>query len=441
MADAGEAAAFHQAIAAGPAVRYDAGVRKMLVAQAPGVVQAAEVVAVAGAAARPQGPLARQHERHRFRLQYLTALMVPLIHQHQHELRQLAGRDAQAALRAEQGAVGAHDVVLQPRRRKRRLDVEIVGLRDPRALRVPAFVAVLLAAPVQRRRILDPGWREVGQVEAGLQTHRIEHQAPHQAVEAFATGALHDGGDDAGVEIDVFEVAPRRMGAGPHGALAVQASARLQDLLQVDRGVELEAALVAQRGGVREQHAQGDRLVREVRVAQPVAEPGADVLVQRQPALLDQLHGAQRGHQLGHRGDAEHRIGIHRLRRQGSAGQALVAELAAVDDLAATDRHHRQAGQRDGGVVDDGLQSARQGLGLGCGQGRGCARTGQRRQSKHGQRRLHGPITPSSAWRSSRPPARPARRAAPSPRPAPGRGSPGARTCRPVPSSPSRAAR
>ena len=61
------------------------------------------------------------------------------------ELRQFAGRDAQAALRAEQGAVAAHDVALQPGGRHRRLDVEIVGLRDPRALRVPAFVAVLLA--------------------------------------------------------------------------------------------------------------------------------------------------------------------------------------------------------------------------------------------------------------------------------------------------------
>jgi hypothetical protein len=61
-------------------------------------------------------------------------------------------------------------------------------------------------------------------------------------------------------------------------------------------------------------------------------------------------------------------------------GQALAAEMLAVDDLAMADRHHRQAGQRHRRVVCDGPQLAGEGAGLRFGQGSGRHGAGGDRQ-------------------------------------------------------------
>ena len=52
-----------------------------------------------------------------------------------------------------------------------------------------------------------------------------------------------------------------------------------------------------------------------------------DWRVQRQAALLDQLHGCERGERLGHGGDPEHRVQRHRR----LAGEIAQAERALVD--------------------------------------------------------------------------------------------------------------
>ena len=46
------------------------------------------------------------------------------------------------------------------------------------------------------------------------------------------------------------------------------------------------------------QHAQGDRVIRKVRIAQAVAEIVADIGIQRELAIFHQLHHAECGHQL-----------------------------------------------------------------------------------------------------------------------------------------------
>jgi D-arabinose 5-phosphate isomerase GutQ len=116
-----------------------------------------------------------------------------------------------------------------------------------------------------------------------------------------------------------------------------------------------------------------------VRIAHAVAEDLADVRVERQLALFDQLHRAQRGHEFRDRGDAEQRVVVDGLGRRGGAGQPLAAEMLAVDDISVTDHGNRQAGQGQRGVVHDRLQLAGEGGGLRFGQRRGrcgCRRCG-----------------------------------------------------------------
>jgi hypothetical protein len=119
-----------------------------------------------------------------------------------------------------------------------------------------------------------------------------------------------------------------------------------------------------------------------MRIAQAVAEIVADIRIERQLALLDHFHGAERGHESSRprrRGTSvASSIGLGRAWR---GGQALAAELLAVDDFAMADRHHGQAGQRHRRVVTMACSWRVRAGGLLLGQGRGHCGTGGNRQS------------------------------------------------------------
>ncbi len=98
--------------------------------------------------------------------------------------------------------------------------------------------------------------------------------------------------------------------------------------------------VVAEAGGVGQQVAQGHRAARRAqpRLAgrvEPLQHLGrgeflddlARRLVEREAAVLDELHRRRGGDRLGHRGDAEHRPHVHRR----LLGEAAPSERALVD--------------------------------------------------------------------------------------------------------------
>ena len=66
----------------------------------------------------------------------------------------------------------------------------------------------------------------------------------------------------------------------------------------------------------------------------------ADRLIERELALLDELHAGRRRDRLGHRGDPEHAVGGHRI----VLGQVAFAERALIDHLIAGRGHRDHAG-------------------------------------------------------------------------------------------------
>ena len=109
--------------------------------------------------------------------------------------------------------------------------------------------------------------------------------------------------------------------------------------------------IVAEAGGVGHEMAQRDRVLRRPQFWRAIGvetfehlrggEIGqhlADRGLERELALLDELHGGRRRDRLGHRGDPEHAVGRHGV----VLGQVALAERALVDHLFAVrgDRDH-----------------------------------------------------------------------------------------------------
>ena len=123
-------------------------------------------------------------------------------------------------------------------------------------------------------------------------------------------------------------------------------------LLQICRHVAVPH-VVGEAGGVGHEMAQRDRLFGrpQFRLALgvetfqhlrrgEVRQQLADRLVQRELALLDQLHAGRGRDRLGHRGDPEHAVGGHGI----VLGQVAFAERALVDHLIAGRGHRDHAG-------------------------------------------------------------------------------------------------
>ena len=132
--------------------------------------------------------------------------------------------------------------------------------------------------------------------------------------------------------------------------------------------------LVAKARGMGQQVAQGDRAGRRPqprlsRRVEPLQHVGsrqlrqdtADRLVERELALLDQLHRRDRGHRLGHRGDAKDRVLGHRR----AGGKVAPPERALVNDAAVGRRQGYDAGHVAG---LDGAPQHRVDIGARCHQ-------------------------------------------------------------------------
>ena len=111
--------------------------------------------------------------------------------------------------------------------------------------------------------------------------------------------------------------------------------------------------VVGEAGGVGHEMAQRDRLLRRAQfrlaawrrslpapAAGEIGQQLADRLVERELALLDELHAGGRRDRLGHRGDPEHAVGGHGI----VLGQVALAERALIDHLIAGRRHRDHAG-------------------------------------------------------------------------------------------------
>ena len=243
------------------------------------------------------------------------AVPLALVHVHQHVAGQVGCRDLDATGGREHRRVAALHVVLQ-------------ALAQRRIGRVRAHEALAVAPAVDAGQA--PRVQRVHQV-AALEPERFEHVPPHVGVEALARHPLHDRPHHVVGEVGVFvALAGRTVGVA---VLPVAAGAGVDD-------VEIAVAWpVGDRRGVVEQHPQRDRPVGEGRVAHREADQVAGIVVQRQPALLHQLHHRGGRERLGDRGDAEQVVGLQRNLRL----QVLPAEAAAVDDGVVPGHHHRQA--------------------------------------------------------------------------------------------------
>jgi hypothetical protein len=314
---------------------------KPLHAQSPGQRPVTSGLAVAAADIHP--PLFAGQQRHRPRLQEGLSTMSALVDQHLHQHAQVVHRDAQAPLRPEQRAVAADHVVRQTRGLRRRLLAKIIGLHHPRAGRVPDLTFALGTALAIGVRCRLVGGGKVRGLAAAAQAQWMQHQSLHQAVETLAGGALHHGGDDAEVQVDVFEVMARCPVALPVQAVAVQPPLRLQHVLQRGAAVEEVAfATVRQPGPVRQQQPQCDRHGGELRVAQCPAQLDADVFIEVDPTLFQQPHHTHRDHQLADRGDAVQRaIGDRQHGACTGPAEVADAEGVGVDHLAVADGQRR----------------------------------------------------------------------------------------------------
>ena len=108
---------------------------------------------------------------------------------------------------------------------------------------------------------------------------------------------------------------------------------------------------------MREQHTQRDRVIRKGRIAQWVAKILADIGIQCQLAIFNELHHAERCHQFGNGGHAVQR----RLVRGFTVGgfffvNEAMTKLILIDDFAIAHRQHRQTRQWVRCIVGDGEQ-------------------------------------------------------------------------------------
>ena len=171
-------------------------------------------------------------------------------------------------------------------------------------------------------------------------------------VEPLAAGRF----DRLADKIDIDAIFPARAGIGHERRLQrivlAGGDAGRAGLLQIFHHVAVPH-VVAEAGGVGHQMAQRDRILRrpQLRFAigietfehlrrGEIRQHLADRLVERELALLDQLHAGGRRDRLGHRGDPEHAVQRHGV----VLGQVAFAERALVDHLFAVGGHCDHAG-------------------------------------------------------------------------------------------------
>ena len=176
-------------------------------------------------------------------------------------------------------------------------------------------------------------------------------------VEPLAAHGLHRLAD----EIDVGAVFPARAGIGHQRRLQRRVlaggDAGRAGLLQIGHHVAVPH-VVGKAGGVGHEVAQRDRILRRPQFRRAIGvetfehlrrrpDPAAlaDRRVERELALLDQLHAGRRSDGLGHGGDPEHAVGGH---RPIVLGQVALAERALVDHLFAVRGHRDHAGNLPG---------------------------------------------------------------------------------------------
>ena len=184
----------------------------------------------------------------------------------------------------------------------------------------------------------------VADLEAGIgHAERREQMVAQIGVEPLAA----DGFDRLADEIDIGAVFPARAGIGhdrrlQRGVLAGGDAGRA-GLLQIFHHVAVPHVVAKPAVWVmRWRSVIGLRRRPQLRLALGVkafehlrrGEIGqhlADRLIERELALLDQLHAGRRRDRLGHRGDPEHAVGGHGV----VFGQVAFAERALIDHLLA----------------------------------------------------------------------------------------------------------
>ena len=176
--------------------------RQALGGEAIGAIEAAFRVAVAAV----EAPDGRQQRVDARLAEEASVAVAAAVEQQPADHREVADRDAKAALRREEGAVAAERIGGELAR-------HAVG-REHRAGRAAAAEIVADHAAVRLVEHDRAGDRCVAAgrpVEAGVEAERLEHQPRHQPVEALARGPLHDRGDQREVEVGIAEIGARRM--------------------------------------------------------------------------------------------------------------------------------------------------------------------------------------------------------------------------------------
>jgi len=214
-----------------------------------------------------------------------------------------------------------------------------------------------LAVAIQHHGARGGGLVAAGPAIAGAEVERLEDQALHQQVQAFAGGALHHRPDQREADVRVTPVRAGCVLRIPGLRIIEQ---RAEFAIQRDLPV---AGAIGQAGRVREQQAQGDLLVREGRIAQCPAQRVGDIGIQVELALFDQAHHPDRQHQLADRGDAYRIVDGDRALRRGigiafgaGGGDAVAVEGHAHARLRRGGRWFR--GMRAGGDQQEGSDDA-----------------------------------------------------------------------------------
>ena len=194
----------------------------------------------------------------------------------------------------------------------------------------------------------EPGTAVRRQSEAAvLHADRPEQMLREIIAETLSAGALHRLADP----IDVYAVIPSlaRLENQRQRQCRVLAGNDSRDARLFHVAAHLGIPdVVDEASRVRDQVPQRDRSPRRtqpwlasgieafqyLRRGQLRQQPG-DRPVERELALLDELHRGGRGDRLGHRGDPEHRVGSH----HGALGQHATAKRALIDHAVARRRH------------------------------------------------------------------------------------------------------
>ena len=214
-----------------------------------------------------------------------------------HQVERRAGENAHFPVRGEQPQQGGHARAVrnQPPGGAEviALGVEGIGLAAGKRLRVVFAEGDGEAHAVAVGQI-RPGSDAAGDI-AGADGKRREDERPHDIVKRAVCRALHRRARRARAEVGIMK---GLAGSGGQPVVGVfQQLAQGAALLHAARAV---IPLVADGGGMGEQHAQGDGHIRKAGIADGIAETGGKIVVQPERAALDEGH-----HQLADGGDSE----------------------------------------------------------------------------------------------------------------------------------------